>query len=97
MKLRQTPLASLADANPILHLDGPEKGWLSFDCPFHEGCTRIEVPTFLVGEAGGDRGWIRNGDDLAAMTLTPSLKRGGRCQWHGFVKNGRFEHCGDSR
>ena len=35
-----------------------------------------------------------------AVTLSPSIRRlGGAdgCEWHGFIRGGRFETCGDAR
>ncbi len=94
---RAAPLARLLDANPRID----EHGRLAFDCPFHGvhptwGQCAIAIP---LHPAPG--GWsIEHADDFARTTVSPSIKVTGRtieCFWHGFIRSGRFEHCGDSR
>lgn len=96
--LREKPLDRLVDANPRLSQGGQ---WLRFDCPFHGvhqewGQCEIAIP--LKPEPNG---WdVENRDDFTCITVSPSIKVTGRatgCYWHGFVRGGRFEHCGDSR
>jgi hypothetical protein len=32
--------------------------------------------------------WTRTGETFETLTLTPAIKRRGKCQWHGFITNG---------
>lgn len=77
---------------------------VSFACPIHEGYCRVYVP-FTNPIDGGPAPdpritWERQGETFETLTLTPSIKvLGGSegCEWHGFIRAGRFETCGDSR
>lgn len=80
---------------------------LSFDCPIHEDC-RLGVPVDPPLDQGGPmphlmagKAWKRTGGDaFDEVTLAPSIRiLGGPdgCEWHGFIRGGRFETCGDSR
>lgn len=101
--LRAKPLERLVDAAPDWHerqSDGV-RHWISFDCPIHEdggygGC-RIGVP--LAPEEA--RGWSHSGDTFDTLTTSPSIRVLGEgsdgCYWHGFIRDGRFDTCGDSR
>lgn len=86
------------DANPRID---QRSGRLCFDCPFHGvhpewGQCTIEIP--LLPDP---HGWgVENRDDYARITILPSIKVtsvAAQCFWHGFIRNGRFEHCPDSR
>lgn len=79
---------------------------LDFDCPIHEGC-RLGVPVDPPLDGGpamphlmAGKAWRRTGDeDFDTVTLSPSIKilgGDGECRWHGFIRAGRFETCGDS-
>lgn len=111
MKRRAQPLERLVDANPVWVDTGPgntrspnRRGvQLSFDCPIHEDC-RIGVPVdppLDNGPSFEPRGWKRTGgEDFGTVTLSPSIRRlggGNGCRWHGFIRGGRFETCGDAR
>lgn len=85
---------------------GPDRKGLGviFMCPIHEECW-VSVP-FKVALDGGAPvdparvAWDRAGDTFEGLTLSPSIRiLGGPngCEWHGFIKAGRFETCGDSR
>lgn len=106
MKRRAQPLERLVDANPRwvpVWGDPAKRGVLvEFDCPIHEEC-QLHVP--LANPLGGGppfRGeplWQREGETFETLTLSPSVRmvgREGECRWHGFIRNGRFETCGDS-
>ena len=52
--------------------------------------------------------WRRTGasEEFETLSLSPSIAMGRsqpdrpdfhHCKWHGFIRNGRFEHCGDAR
>lgn len=75
---------------------------LSFRCPIHDDC-EIGVPVDppLDGGPRPERGWKRTGGEaFDSVTLSPSIRvLGGPdgCEWHGFIRAGRFETCGDSR
>ena len=80
---------------------------LDFDCPIHEGC-RLGVPVDPPIDGGepmpelmAGKAWKRTGgEDFASVTLSPSIRiLGGAdgCEWHGFIRGGRFETCGDAR
>ncbi len=111
-RLRARPLERLADADPAwVDSSGGRRGvMLQFECPIHESdahgdTCRIAVPLDppLDGGAPIERGWRRSGgEDFDSVTLAPSIRRLGEsdgtgCRWHGFVRGGRFETCGDSR
>lgn len=85
---------------------GPDRSGLGvvFDCPIHDDCW-ISVPFANPLDGAGAfesnvKGWHRIGDTFENLTLSPSIKvLGGKdgCEWHGFIRDGRFEHCGDSQ
>jgi hypothetical protein len=94
--LRPHPLERLVDAKPRL-----ENGFLSFECPFHGvhpewGQCVVSIPIKPTAN-----GWdISGAESMETLTVSPSIKKtavASECFWHGFVRNGRFEHCGDSR
>lgn len=82
---------------------------LFFDCPIHADCwvaVRFANPldgggTFMhPDEPAATPAWQRTGEDFATLTLSPSIRvLGGAdgCEWHGFIRGGKFEHCGDSK
>lgn len=76
---------------------------LGFDCPIHDDC-RVHIPVDPPLDGGpvlDDRGWRRTGgEEFGTVTLSPSIRiLGGEdgCEWHGFIRGGRFETCGDAR
>jgi len=110
---RVKDLVRLIDANPKWVDYGYEKGKpmrrkvaISFDCPIHENC-RIAVPLKNPLDGGPPiTSWFPSGavwhhvGEFADMTISPSIHVLGEpddCEWHGFVKDGRFETCGDSK
>lgn len=76
-----------------------------FACPIHgdECLVAVSVDPPLDGgpPTAGEKAWKRTGsEDFATVTLSPSIRvLGGPtgCEWHGFIRNGLFEHCGDAR
>lgn len=91
--------------NPHL-ADRPDRRgvMIVFDCPIHEDCNiGVQITPALDGGGpleSGQKAWARTGDTVETLTLSPSIRvLGGAdgCEWHGFIRNGRFEHCGDSR
>lgn len=44
----------------------------------------------LDGSPGshGEKGWTRTGDTIDTLTLVPSVRRIGGCDWHGWIRNG---------
>lgn len=85
---------------PVPHRRGVA---LMFECPIHEECL-CSVPVDPPLDGGPmlePRGWKRTGgEDFGTVTLSPSIRvLGGAdgCEWHGFIRSGRFETCGDSR
>lgn len=75
-----------------------------FCCPIHPDCwVQVQFNNALDGGAMFDPSapaWDRTGDSFETMTLAPSIRVVGGpngCEWHGFIRAGRFEHCGDSR
>jgi len=104
---RAKRLERLVDAHPKLEHGGT---WLSFDCPIHlndateemspeervHHWCRVAIPL----RGGHEKPWDHTGDSFETITVSPSIARrggAGGCEWHGFIRNGRFEHCGDSR
>lgn len=85
---------------PVPHRRGVA---LMFDCPIHEDCLCcVSVnPPLDGGPAIETKAWRRTGgEDFETVTLAPSIKvLGGPegCEWHGHIRNGRFETGGDSR
>lgn len=105
--LRAQPLERLVEANPKLEHNGT---WLSFDCPIHHNDHTPEMAPIEVARhwcriaiplrPPDVQGWDHNGQPFESLTVSPSIaQRGGPdgCEWHGFIRDGRFEHCGDSR
>lgn len=81
---------------------------IHFDCPEgHDGCS-IAVP-FTPGLDGAPAAswyssgtqWQRAGDTFETLTLTPSIAtppgRENGCAFHGFIRDGQIDFCGDSR
>jgi len=109
---RAQRLERLVDAAPkyVYEAGASARAGISFDCPIHgDGC-RVAVPFANPPDgppgawaASREGGWHRDGDSFEAMTLSPSIHVTGekhgpdRCEWHGFIRAGRFEHCDDSR
>lgn len=107
---RDRPLERLVDANPSFvdtsatnTKDPNRKGiGVAFDCPIHEDC-RLYVPFAQPLDGGPQfdvKGWRRSGETFETLTLSPSVRMlGGEdgCRWHGFIRNGGFENCGDAR
>lgn len=103
--LRAQRLERLVDADPSFYTDhaGTRTGLgLTFDCPIHENCF-LAVPfanPLDGGPAEPRKTWQRDGDTFESLTLSPSIRiLGGDegCEWHGFIRSGLFETCGDSR
>ncbi len=74
------------------------------ECPIHEDChVGVAFSNALDGGGPLEAGrplWQRTGESFETLTLSPSIRvlgGAGRCEWHGFIKNGAFETCGDSR
>lgn len=97
------PSITRADGSPVPERRGVV---LSFQCPIHEDCY-IGVPVDPPVDGGpampelmAGKAWKRTGDeDFATVTLAPSIRilgGEGECRWHGFIRSGRFETCGDS-
>lgn len=91
------------DGQPVPRREGIG---LQFDCPIHEECwTAVIFENPLDGARppdgfSGQARWQRTGDTFDTLTLAPSIRcvgKVGECRWHGFIRNGRFEHCGDAR
>lgn len=91
--------------NPHLADKPDRKGLgLMFMCPIHEDCW-VGIPFKNAIDGGGPHeperaSWQRTGETFDVLTLSPSIRvLGGAdgCEWHGFIRNGRFETCGDAR
>lgn len=107
-QLRAKPLELLVDAAPewVRRSNGVIVG-LTFDCPLHAECSHIGGPsrigvTFLnpIGsDVRNPHGWQRTGESFEAISIAPSIRVMDHelCGWHGYVRDGRFETCGDSR
>lgn len=108
---RAQPLERLVDADPVWvdgSANGPERRGtgIIFNCPIHdEDCfAGVQFANPIDGgpphDADGAPTWRRTGETFETLTLSPSIRRlGGAdgCEWHGFIRDGRFETCGDSR
>ena len=112
MKRREQLLERLVDADPRWVDTGPRntrdpnrKGiGISFECPLHEDC---RLGAYFTNPLDGGPPfeperptWDRTGEDFESLTLAPSirvLQGNGGCRWHGFIRAGRFETCGDAR
>jgi hypothetical protein len=74
---------------------------ISFDCPEADGgCgSRHVIP--VTPDRGGEPAlgmrWQRRGDDLAKMSITPSIRCGGCCTMHINIVGGEVQFCGDSK
>lgn len=106
---RAQRLERLVDADPHWTggVEGRDRAVLIFECPIH-GDHYLSVPLRNPLDGGPPVPWFPSGatwqlvgaPDFATLTLEPSIHvLGGEndCEWHGFIRNGRFEHCGDSR
>ena len=101
------PLVEL-NAN-LLRWDGRKPGdehgpadALYFRCPHHEACSHVipftpDMGGNVIAKSPQRNGahWQRKGDTVETMTLTPSVRSS--CGFHGWVKNGAVEFCGDSK
>lgn len=69
---------------------------LKFDCPcgcpdpVYVSCTPLDggAPAQGCGPV-----WDRTGADFATLTLSPSIRRVGGCNWHGWLRNGELISC----
>lgn len=74
-----------------------------FMCPIHEDChvgVAFANPIDGFPPMENTKTWQRDGDTFETLTLSPSIKvlgGEGGCQWHGFIKAGLLQTCGDSR
>lgn len=78
-----------------------------FECPEFGGlesrCTHTVPMTQALDGSVSDRAlekrltWSRVGEDVADLTLAPSIRCSGYCRWHGYVKDGGFTFCDDSK
>lgn len=64
-----------------------------FDCPC--GCdspVHVLLKNPLDGGPAvrGEPLWQRTGDTFETLTLHPSIRRIGGCQWHGWVRDGEI-------
>lgn len=80
------------DGNPIPYR---ERIGIHFDCPC--GCDEPLAIIFTNPIDGkgpidnnGRHTWERVGDDFDVLTLAPSIRRIGGCQWHGWLTAGAF-------
>lgn len=104
---RAQRLTKLVEADAAFYnsFDGERKGLgLVFECPIHEDCNiGVQFSNPIGGgdaEETGRPAWRRTGETIEKLTLSPSIRVNGGatgCEWHGFIKNGMFEHCGDAR
>lgn len=99
---RNSPIVRLVDADPTWVGRKGRKGLgLHCRCPIHEDCwVYVPFSNPLDGEAPSGHGWLRSGETFKTLTLSPSIRRQGGddgCEWHGFIRSGRFETCGDSQ
>jgi hypothetical protein len=107
---REKPLTRLADADPVFAV-GPSgrKGiGLLFNCPIHSDECFTYVP-FTNPLDGGppleqdQLTWARSGETFDTLSISPSIHKlgekigEGECEWHGFVTNGAFITCADSK
>lgn len=75
-----------ATGKPIPRREGVGVG---FDCPC--GCGEAIFVPFANPLDGGpaiQRGWVRTGETMETLTLTPSILRLSGCRWHGWVTRG---------
>ncbi len=61
-------------------------------CPC--GCGQARELRLIRSDADGS-GWRWDGN-REQPTLTPSIRHLDRCKWHGFLRAGVWEPCGDS-
>lgn len=89
-----------ADGKPVPYRHGVG---LMCDCPC--GCgSKLFVPFQNPLDGGPSNNpdrvcWDRTGDTFEVLTLAPSIRRiphDGSCGWHGFIRQGMIETCGDS-
>lgn len=78
------------EAGAFCVFEGPmESGWyFAFTCPC--GCGDQDIIPIKKGpqeNAGHRWGWDGN---VEAPTLTPSIQRNTPCQWHGYMRAGKF-------
>lgn len=76
---------------------------VQFDCPeANSGCEgRHTIPVAPQRDGSPGSGkyttWSRTGDDFASMSITPSIRCWGACQWHGHITSGAVTFCDDSK
>ena len=80
-----------AEGNPVSHRIGVG---LSCDCPC--GCDSELFVHFSnpldngLSTVSANSSWNRTGESFDDLTLHPSIKRIGGCEWHGWLRNGEF-------
>src|SRR5690349_7095142 len=104
---RPNRLERLVDAEPCFYeatgREGVKLG-LIFACPIHADHCYVGVQFANPSDGGAPQeprlpAWRWNGAvDFDELSVEPSIKNlGPDCHWHGFIRNGRFETCDDSR
>lgn len=105
------PIERLVDADPRFYSSQSRDARLgfAFRCPIHsnEGMDLCYIGVQFANPSDGGPpyapeapAWRWNGQDFETLTVEPSIRvMGGEggCEWHGFIRDGRFEHCGDAR
>jgi len=109
MKEREKRLELLTQADPHWASENGRVGVVMvFECPIHDHYLSVPLRHPLDGGPAltnwfpSGATWEMTGDrnDFSTLTFAPSIHvEGGEkgCEWHGFIQNGRFVHCGDSR
>jgi len=111
--MREKPLERLIEAEPMFYSSPGRPGvklGMIFQCPIHsnEGDNICHVGVQFENPSDGGKPeepeaptWLWNGEDFEKLSLAPSIRvmgsAPGQCRWHGFIRDGRFEHCGDAR
>lgn len=72
----------------------PERRGVGMSCNCPCGCSEPLYVPFVNPLDGGPNysperpGWARTGDTFETLTLSPSIRRVGGCNWHGWIRNG---------
>lgn len=78
----------------VLREKGGDPTFLAFGCPCGK-CAELGAVTHNVyisvnrESSPGTHQWLWDGD-WYHPTLTPSIRRRGACEWHGYMRKGKF-------
>ena len=88
------PVLASGEWQWIIEEEGAEPVRLAFGCPCgncHTAPSVIHNGYIAISREGRGIGEWKWDGNLDEPTLTPSIRRNGACNWHGYLRKGVFE------